>query len=70
MAGTESEPKFDHVVSVMFENRTFDKDGFPVRPGRDHIPGLDPKTATGRQANDYMNGRTARIYPGLVTAPS
>jgi hypothetical protein len=27
-------------------------------------------TATGRQANDYMNDRTSRIYPGLVTHPS
>lgn len=35
-----------------------------------HTPDLDPTTATGRQANDYMNDRTARIYPGLVTAPS
>jgi phospholipase C len=35
-----------------------------------HIPDLDPKTATGHQANDYMNDRTARIYPGLVTHPS
>jgi phospholipase C len=35
-----------------------------------HLPDLDPKTATGRQANDYMNDRTARIYPGLVTHPS
>jgi phospholipase C len=33
-------------------------------------PGLDPKAATGHQANDYMNDRTARIYPGLVTHPS
>lgn len=31
-----------------------------------HVPDLDPKTATGRQANDYMDDRTARIYPGLV----
>ena len=29
-----------------------------------------PQTATGRQANDYMNDRTARIYPGLVPHPS
>jgi phospholipase C len=32
-----------------------------------HVPDLDPKTATGQQANDYMDDRTARIYPGLVT---
>jgi phospholipase C len=35
-----------------------------------HTPDLDPKTATGHQANDYMNDRTARIYPGLVARPS
>ncbi|MER5380114.1 alkaline phosphatase family protein [Streptomyces sp. NPDC002688] len=35
-----------------------------------HVPDLDPRTATGRQADDYMNDRTARIYPGLVTVPS
>jgi len=35
-----------------------------------HVPGIDPKTATGHQANDYMNDRTARIYPGLVTHPT
>ena len=35
-----------------------------------HVPDLDPKTATGQQANDYMNDRTARIWPGLVTHPS
>ena len=32
-----------------------------------HLPGIDPKTATGQQANDYINDRTARIYPGLDT---
>jgi phospholipase C len=31
-----------------------------------HVPDLDPRTATGRQADDYLNERTARIYPGLV----
>src|SRR5215831_12087345 len=31
-----------------------------------HVPDLDPSTATGRQANDYLNDRTGRIYPGLV----
>jgi len=31
-----------------------------------HVPDIDPRTATGRQANDYMNDRTGRIYPGLV----
>ena len=35
-----------------------------------HVPDLDPKTATGQQADDYMNDRTARIWPGLVTHPS
>ena len=34
-----------------------------------HQPDIDPKTATGQQADDYMNDRTARIYPGLVTQP-
>jgi phospholipase C len=34
-----------------------------------HVPDIDPRTATGRQANDYMNDRTARIYPGLVPHP-
>jgi phospholipase C len=29
-----------------------------------HIPGIDPKTATRQQAEDYLNDRTARIYPG------
>ncbi|MEY2248586.1 alkaline phosphatase family protein [Streptomyces sp. BF23-18] len=35
-----------------------------------HVPDLDPRTATGRQADDYLNDRTARIYPGLVRVPS
>ena len=35
-----------------------------------HTPDLDPKSATGRQADDYMNDRTARIYPGLAAHPS
>src|SRR6266571_5081341 len=35
-----------------------------------HVPDLDPRTATGQQADDYMNDRTARIWPGLVTHPS
>jgi phospholipase C len=35
-----------------------------------HRPGIDPKTATGQQANDYMNDRTTRIWPGLVTHPT
>ena len=34
-----------------------------------HVPDIDPRTATGRQADDYMNDRTARIYPGLVPRP-
>jgi phospholipase C len=34
-----------------------------------HVPDLDPRTATGQQANDYMNDRTARIWPGLLTHP-
>ena len=35
-----------------------------------HVPDLDPRTATGQQANDYMDDRTARIYPGLAKHPS
>ena len=35
-----------------------------------HLPGIDLETATGQQANDYMNDRTARIYRGLVTHPT
>ena len=35
-----------------------------------HVPDLDPRTANGQQAEDYMNDRTARIWPGLVTHPS
>jgi phospholipase C len=31
-----------------------------------HVPDLDPKTATGQQANDYMIERTTRIWPGLA----
>jgi phospholipase C len=34
-----------------------------------HVPDIDPRTATGHQANDYMNDRTTRIYPGLVPRP-
>ena len=34
-----------------------------------HVPDLDPTTATGAQANDYMNDRVQRIFPGLVTTP-
>ena len=34
-----------------------------------HVSDIDPRTATGHQANDYMNDRTARIYPGLVPHP-
>jgi phospholipase C len=31
-----------------------------------HVPDLDPRTVTCRQANDYINDRTTRIYPGLA----
>jgi phospholipase C len=31
-----------------------------------HVPDIDPRTATARQADDYLDDRTARIYPGLV----
>jgi len=34
-----------------------------------HVPNIDPKTATCRHADDYMNDRTTRIYPGLVPRP-
>ena len=30
-----------------------------------HVPDIHPRTATARQANDYMNDRTGRIYPSL-----
>jgi phospholipase C len=30
------------------------------------VPGIDPKTATGRQARDYMINRQSRIWPGLT----
>jgi phospholipase C len=31
-----------------------------------HDPGIDPTTVTAQQADDHMNDRTARIYPGLA----
>jgi hypothetical protein len=31
-----------------------------------HRPDLDPATATGQQADGYMNDRMARLMPGLV----
>ena len=31
-------------------------------------PDIDPKTATGQQARDYVLKRTTRIWPGLVGA--
>jgi hypothetical protein len=34
-----------------------------------HVPDIDPRTVTCRQANDYLNDRTTRIYPGLVPHP-
>jgi phospholipase C len=34
-----------------------------------HVPGLDPETATIRQAVDYLNDRMIRIWPGLVKRP-
>jgi phospholipase C len=33
-----------------------------------HCPDINPTTATGRQADDYMNERMARLMPGLVRA--
>jgi len=35
-----------------------------------HVPGIDPATATGAQARDYMGDRTRRIWPGLVRRPA
>lgn len=35
-----------------------------------HVPGIDPQTATGEQARDYMTDRIARIFPGLATQPA
>jgi phospholipase C len=35
-----------------------------------HIPDIDPKTATGQQARDYITDRTARIWPGLLPHPA
>ena len=35
-----------------------------------YIPGIDPRTATGQQADDYMNDRTTGIYPALARHPS
>ena len=31
-----------------------------------HVPDIDPNTATGQQAHDYMIDRQARIWPGLT----
>ena len=31
-----------------------------------HVPDIDPKTATGQQAHDYMIDQKARIWPGLT----
>ena len=35
-----------------------------------HVPDLDPTSATGQQANDYMTERTTRIWPGLAKHPT
>ena len=35
-----------------------------------HVPAIDPKTATGQQAHDYIVDRQARIWPGLVRKAS
>jgi phospholipase C len=35
-----------------------------------HVRDIDPRTATARQANNYMNDRTGRLYPGLVPRPA
>ena len=34
-----------------------------------HDPGLDPRTATVAQADDYINERMGRIWPGLASHP-
>lgn len=31
-----------------------------------NVPAIDPKTATGQQAHEYVLDRQARIWPGLV----
>ncbi len=31
-----------------------------------HVPAIDPKTATGQQAHEYMLDRQARIWPGVA----
>ncbi len=31
-----------------------------------HVPAIDPKTATGQQAHDYVLDRQTRIWPGLI----
>ena len=31
------------------------------------VPDIDPQTATGQQARDYMADRQARIWPGLTS---
>ena len=35
-----------------------------------HVAGLDPKTATGQEALDYLNDRAAGLYPGLAARPA
>ena len=34
-----------------------------------YVSDLDPKTATGQQANDYMDDRIVRMFPGLAPKP-
>ena len=31
-----------------------------------HLPDIDPQTATGAQANAYMDDRVVRLFPGLA----
>jgi phospholipase C len=35
-----------------------------------HVPDIDPNTATAQQATDYIDDRTARIWPGLLPHPA
>ncbi len=35
-----------------------------------YVPAIDPKTATGQQARDYLTDRIARIFPGLLPQPA
>jgi phospholipase C len=36
----------------------------------EHVAGLDPKTATSQEAIDYLNDRSAALFPGLAHRPT